>query len=366
MLYYLSMFLFVIIITFIGEMFLKNNHKIISFVFFGISILTIVLFSGFRADTVGTDVQIYILPQLNYSKQFYSIIEYISSSNIELLNSCIIYFFGKISFDTTIILSVYQFLTILPIYIALVFKRKNISITFGIFIYLFFLYHITLNIIRQSVAGSFLFLGYVLLQEKKYIKAAILSILSIMFHNSAFVIIIILTIAYLSNNCKKNSLLMKIGALTFFGILIFFSTPLLKYFSLNLKIIDEKYYYSYIERMDYSVNLFEFLLRSIISFFPIINFNLIKQEKRIDNFSWCVLIGLLFSFGTFISQYMIRLSYYFYYYYLIAIPSSINIFTKKDTSRYIVIFIQCLAIVFYWYIIYITWAWHETIPFMFK
>ena len=70
--------------------------------------------------------------------------------------------------------------------------------------YCFLLYVNTLNIVRQSIALSFMALAISLLLSKKFYQACVVIIIACLFHKTAIIGLVIILVAYLFNHIVNS------------------------------------------------------------------------------------------------------------------------------------------------------------------
>ncbi len=129
---------------------------------FLLGILLPCLLAGLRADSVGRDVSVYIVPNIKAARAahggFPGVCKALDMAP-EYLYMVLVYLTTRITDDAGLLLFLIQLLTFLPIVISAIRLKKEVSIPLAVAAYLFCFYHQTLNIMRQSMACSFILLG---------------------------------------------------------------------------------------------------------------------------------------------------------------------------------------------------------------
>lgn len=157
---------------------------------FLVGILLPCLLAGLRADSVGRDVTVYIIPNIAAARAahggFLGVCKTLNMAP-EYLYMILVYIATRITDDAGLLLFLIQLLTFLPIVMAANQLKKEVSISLAVASYLFCFYLATLNIMRQSIACSFILLGtaYLFCNNMKLNFKTILSYLcAIFFHKT--------------------------------------------------------------------------------------------------------------------------------------------------------------------------------------
>lgn len=212
---------------------------------FLLAVLIPCLLAGFRANSVGIDVEVYVVPDMRMSASAH-IQSFADCCSLldrapEYLYMLLVYLCSRITADEGLLLFMLQFLTITPILLAVVKMRKDISVPLAMATYLFCFYNNSLNMMRQSVACSFILLGAVYIFEhgqKINAKAVICFIVAFLFHNSAFIGIIAVYVlcAIPSLSLKKWAYILIYSLIILIPIVL---TPIFELFN-SLGLISEK------------------------------------------------------------------------------------------------------------------------------
>ena len=186
-----------------------------------ISVLLPSLIAGFRGDTVGTDVMVYVKPLYEGALRITGFASYMTAfPKIDFGYLCIVYYTTKIFKEMFAVLFVTALVTYIPIfYIAEYFeKEKGIKGSTVLLCYYLLFFNLTLNAVRQSVAISLILLFFVLVNSNKIIKALVTAVVAQAFHNSAVlgILIVIFSIfIYRVENQKKRFVYMSFFILAF-------------------------------------------------------------------------------------------------------------------------------------------------------
>ena len=173
----------------------KQKNKAVGLMIDCIALLLPCLLAGLRASSVGTDVTVYLEPMFNLAKESNTFELFMSKSwyqgwnlrgvaDIEIGFSVLVYLVTKIFNNFYVLQFVIQCLTIIPIYCGLKIKKEK-NLWIGMLVYFCMFYNISLNIMRQMIALSFLFLAFQYFLKRRNKLYIFYSIIAISFHNSA-------------------------------------------------------------------------------------------------------------------------------------------------------------------------------------
>lgn len=180
-----------------------------------------VLLLTFRDESVGTDTGHYI-DIFNFCESADSLMFVFISSRTEIGFATITYAISHLGMDINVAFLIYALLSIIPVYIgALCMKDKASPVLIMALYYLMF-YHYSFNIVRQSIAMSFVFLSVVQMLKGNVKLSIVLWILAVLNHNSAIIGVVFLSFIILRN----RSLLLKAAVLIslFLAVIILANT----------------------------------------------------------------------------------------------------------------------------------------------
>ena len=365
MYYYLVTFLISLFFVLLAERSRKFNRNKIFVLFSAIAIIIPCWLAGIRGESVGTDVMVYAVPQYNYAQSFSNFFTYTLFSSVEPLYSLLVYICSKLNLGVTTLLFLSQLFVILPIYVVGVKKQKKLSLTFFMFIYYFLFYHLTLNMMRQTIACSLLLLAYTHFEEKQKIKYITLSIIACLFHSSALVAVILFAAVDYANS-GKGSFLKKTGIVLATAFLAFNFQSIINIVINQLGLLPQDYYQRIIRGMqDNTISIFETLFRGVFVAFPLLTIVAGKiKDTELRKYNFVSIMGYVFSFLALIAQYLVRFSYYFQFMFLLTLPMAVRKFTSKGYQRLGVYLVLVIVVIIYWYIIYIGWGWYGTMPYV--
>ena len=286
--------------------------------------IAILILGIFRGIDVGTDYQSYInfFNFQNYSDinfDFNSIKSYLTLETIEgkqleplwsLLNYFILTIDGSYFFVNLITL-----VSVVSLY-SYTFKRqsKNPALSF-LLLYALFFYFATFNIVRQSIATSFIFCSYYFFANKKYISGVSSLTIASLFHFTAiFGIFPILLLIIPSYKIKTNSAIYLLSMSLLFGTYI--SGSILS--QVEIDTIYTNYTENKIEGIkNFIISYINYFLQFLL-FFVVVWTR--KKSVIDDKFTQIWLIGLILQNIFLEFLFFSRLADYFLVAQLIAIP----------------------------------------------
>lgn len=361
MVIYIVTFSITIILTKLAEINFSNNRKKNGIIVSVIAILIPSILAGIRHTSIGTDVTVYVeylFQKAQISKSYAEYLLYQGVSNIEIGYNILTFVIAKIFGNLHWLLFFIQLIIITNIYLFLYDKRESISMTLGMFIYLFTFYNLTLNITRQTIAVSFVIYSLIFFERKKYIKTFVLFLLGFSFHSSAAIAIIMYSIILIfdSENLSVKVKKILIALITIVVIIVQIAyMPIIEFLTYDLNIFPEKYINyilrGYNENAILKINKIGAIIRIIFLLLFFINKN---KDKKIYSYVCFAIIelGILFM-GTITSNF-IRIGYYMYLPSLFVLASnSYKVFKRDENNRILVTSFIGFIICFYWFLEYI-------------
>lgn len=126
-----------------------------------------------RADTIGTDVKVYVEPLYNAAKQstgfssymnqrWYVIWRYMYVSKFEIGFTTLVYLIVKFGGSLGTVLFLIHALIVAPIYFGLKRMDKKYPIWLGMLVFYLMFYNTSLNMMRQWIAMAILFGDYLI------------------------------------------------------------------------------------------------------------------------------------------------------------------------------------------------------------
>lgn len=365
MIIYIIMFLCSLLLIYISYII---NNKFIRKLLLLCGLLLPCLLAAFRNLSIGTDTSGYVFRLFNwsqYSNHFYDFVNLcLKAGDLNdfgyLFITFVSYkFFGNIKF----LFFISEFLVIFPIFLSLTIKSKNKStIILGMLFFYLYIYNVSLNMVRQSIAISFLILGLTLLDTKQTKKSVLCLIIAVLFHKTAVVGGVLYLIYALIKRDKKE---MKVFLFLIYVIsiisVLFYKEFIVLISDLNIYAHGVEYLnkYSIFDPKIMDTCVYVFLLLVYM-------FNNKEYKETIINskfYNFMIAESLIIlQFGMFI-RYADRLSLYFLYPFLInGLPYLYDNQKNMQKSKLILI----IFFIFYWFYSFVILNLHETIPYVFS
>ncbi|WP_155974151.1 EpsG family protein [Streptococcus ruminantium] len=351
---------------------IKKNQKIF---FVALAIILPCLLAGFRANHIGTDTEVYLMPTIDAATYSHSFSEYLDTTwfriwrflsvrDFERGFTIFVYITAKTlgSFWTKFILEMF---IVVPVYIAIK-KYGKYPIWIGMTVFYLTTYNSTLNMIRQSVAISFTLLGilYIFEKNKKGFMACLL--VAVSFHISGIALILIAMIFYFVNSNRPindssliKSEFQKVILVSIAGISTLF---LLGIVPKLLKILGLGNY------VNYFTGTFHFLPKQFIFQVPMILFIWINwkrwnEKERNARFFIVMFILTLLSLQLIsVNIYSGRIAYYFSIIGVLTYPSLCYCSSRKS-SRFLMTSLLLMYLLVYWWLYYGVQGIDGTIPY---
>ena len=363
---YLVMFsislLFILIST-------KTNKKLMKRISIIIGLLLPCLMAGLRSVNVGTDTGLYINTLYRSAFSFVNFKSFLEFSELRYYSKDILYLFttfifAKNNLSFQLLLFLYEVLIIIPIYISLRINSKTSdNVVYGMLLFYLTFYNLSLNMVRQSIAISFIILSFSLMRNKKNLLSVVSFIIAFMFHDSAVFSIIIFIIYKLLNSNIRNGIKYFISVLligVFLFTLVFYKEVLL---FVGTRGIYSKALLYLSKYSSFDVNYFGTLLNIYLVF------EFFIHQKRLDKLNennifviTLSVINLIIMFmGTFISHAQ-RIGYYSFFLLLITYLPYIN--DKQKGKLKIHNYLLIVLFIVYWFVVIYINNSNETLPYV--
>ena len=176
------------------------------------------ILAGMRKIGVGTDTNVYvnlmydaaihsenIIDYFNY--KVFSVYHFVKINTWEPGFTCLVYIVAKLFGSYQVVLFVVESIIIICIYKGLRLFRSNLPVWFGMLTFYFLFYNQTFNTMRQWVAMAILFYGFKYLVNWDIKKYLCIILVSISFHLSALIGLIIMVLFKYSVSQKTSLLL---------------------------------------------------------------------------------------------------------------------------------------------------------------
>ena len=349
-----------------------------------IAILVPCILAGMRADTIGTDVKVYVEPLYNAAKQSTSFFSYMNQRwfyiwrykyvyDFEIGFILLVYLIEKIGGSIGLVLFFIHILVLSLIYLGLKRINKRYPIWLGMLVFYMLFYNTSLNMMRQWIAMSILFYGLCYLLEHKKKKYFIVVIAACLFHTSALVGFAIYFLYMYSQkqreyirfaNFRLDGSLAPIK-LFIYGCIVLLSLNII---AVLLRAIGLAKYTGYIQGNS-SIYLMpnQIILRLPIIILLVIRWKRMMAEDELTPFyGSMIVLDLLASQLISINVYAFRIASFFSEYNMLSYSALVYAGNRKyRANRYITLLYVLAYIIYYWIYYYVITGTHATFPYVF-
>lgn len=179
-----------------------------------LAVLPPIFIAGLRDSTVGSDVELYILPIFDgIASNGQNLIEFFDSyPDIEIGYLSLNYLIAQLTDQSFFLLFSIHILIIIPLYVTAMKWRDYFSPVLFMFIFYMIFFQESLSIARQSIALSFSMLAFTLFLEKKYIYYLAFLVMSFLFHQTAVITLVFPVVYYIVDQFSiRQTYLLYIG-----------------------------------------------------------------------------------------------------------------------------------------------------------
>lgn len=329
-------------------------------IFFWISILIPCFLAAVRDPSVGIDNNVYIINNFSTARQALGFVNFYINMPVQtdILFAILLYFFGKIEFLPGFYFAV-EFLIIFPIFKVLYINRKDVSLTLGMGIFLFFFYNVSLCVMRGFIAQGFLFLAYYCyVYRKSNKKAAMYVITAFLFHSSSIIPLLFFVIVAFIKKRKSTHCWTALFVSTLIVFFIFYR-KIIKLFIPAIILLSNRYaarvnrYLKLNPNINWGDISYADLLAKgflIVFAYALGRHTKKKISKHGDMFSM-ILIGRYFCAFAANFYESLRIAYFFDYYLLFYIPELYKAIKEKNRI-FMAIVVYCVLLT-YWFFMFI-------------
>lgn len=353
-----------------------KKNKALSFILLALAILIPCYLASQRDISIGADTKGYIYGMYNLAvTSKASLLQYLaiappmySVPKTIIGYMTLTWICGQLENGFQILLFMIELLSIVPVYCAI---RKELNSTYEVLLsyalFFLFLYNISFNAARQTVALAFYLLAFVCMMQKQYKRTVLYAIIAFSFHDTVLIISVIALIKYLIIDKTKSFRTQKryeyiIIIVSILAVVEFY--PLLE-FLIRSGIYTHGSIYLAQKRFDFS--LIKTSLYLIAYIIIMLNKKYLIQSREDEFYRFISLLSVIWlQAGVFIT-YADRLSWYLFFpiaqLYLPQIANRRAANTNKQKGIYMAIII--LAFLVYWIILYGMINEHSTVPYEF-
>lgn len=326
-----------------------------------LAIIPPILIAGLRDSTVGFDVELYVLLVFNdIVSNGHNLMDFIDLySGLEIGYLFLNYMIAQVTDMPFVLLLCIHILIIVPLYATAMKWRMHFPPVLFMFIFYMIFYQETLSIVRQSIALSLSVFAITLLWEKKYAYYAVCTIIAILFHQTAVIVLSFPMIYYIVDrfSIRQNSiLLIAVGLVV---ALFFLNIDNILIWMIESGYIDMKFlkYTSADDTFTPVLGAANFVVKIVTIAYFIYIMALYKSDTILKFFLITAVLDMLFSLCALIVQPLDRISLYYRLMTCISIPYIIYnypiIYSDDETpyTRPIEGFF-CVLLFAYWFYVY--------------
>ena len=336
-------YLIPLILSIIGAFFVKN--KTIKKWLYYIICLVVILIVGLRSSTIGSDTRTY---ELFFNKiTFHTLDTHYFEFGYMILNATV----RAIADNYSMFLLVVSAISYASIFYIIKKYSANYFISITLLISLMFMYD-SMNIMRQFLAISIVFLSSTLAINRKPVKFILAIALATSIHTSAIIGLLLYPIIHAKTSLSlKNKLLLVVATL----FISFFGQNILS------AIIQKTGLY-----LDYEYRLGTIKLASTIALIRdsllllYINCQKAKNDKKFRNIAFIALLLRLLSLNLNIIG---RVASYFDIFYIVSVPNSIMSNEKNKNRLVFAVLTISLSIAHMLVILSLRPEWYNVIPY---
>lgn len=324
-----------------------------------LSLLIPCAIAGLRHHTIGTDVQVYVEPLFEvarssdsfwdfYRTEFYQTAVWsdVFVYEFEVGFDVLCYICAKVFNSIPALLFLIQALTVIPIYKGLRGFEKTQPVWLGMTVYYLMFFNSSLNLMRQWVAMAILFWGFQLLQCGKYRKYFCVVLMSMLFHFSAIMGVVIAVIYKMTGDDQSHHKKRNTFILVIFGLIAIFCLDILVYVTSWMGFRYENYISGTISLMPRQL-----LYRLPIIFLIIVRWKKLKSLNHLACF-YTVMIAydLISSQLISIFVYSGRIGLFFSEYYMLAYPAICKASSSPKNRQALRWFVVSYLCIYWWYV----------------
>ncbi len=380
MLVYLLSFL--VSLSLIG--FTEKKHKTVFLTASVMAVLIPCMVAALRADSVGTDIEVYVRPMFENARSAGGFSQYWNSCwfsdwhykyvyEHEFGFSALLYVLTRLTGSMGCVLFFIQAFTIVPIFTALALGRKNAPVWPGMLVYYLLYYNSTLNMMRQWMAMGILLLAFQLLLRKKYLGCLVLFCIAFLFHYSSLIFLPIVAVWWFLNRFKKQTLVQGSIGISAKTLMVFLIFVLGIVVLLNLKLILQlvvrlglNRFTNYLKGNDLSLMVGQLLLRLPVIAVTLLSWKrLRKATPEAPFFLAMLLLDLLAAQIVSIAKYALRISYFFACFSILLVPYLFKYQRSRFEKNAVALGLTGFYVL-YWFYFYVYTGAHETLPYHFS
>ena len=351
----------------IADMWIDDQRRFVAGSIF--AVVPPILIAGLRDSTVGSDMNLYIVPIFNgIASNGQNLMEFLDSyPDMEIGYLFVNYVIAQLTDQPFFLLLCIHILIIIPLYITAMKWREQLSPVLFMFIFYMIFFQESLSIVRQSIALSFSMLAFTFFMEKRYIGYILLMIVAFLFHQTA-VVALSFPLAYL----MVDRFSIREYYYYYIGVTLVIALFFLNFDNILIWMIENDYIDLKFLKYTSEDNTFtpvlgaaNFVVKIATIVYLIYVMFLYKSDTFLKFFLVMAFLDMLFSLCALIVQPLDRISLYYRLIACISLPYLIYnypvIFTDDDAPyARPVEFLMGLILFAYWFYVYMLGNYDDT------
>lgn len=363
--------------------FTEKKHKTVFIIASVAAVLIPCMVAALRADSVGTDIGVYVRPMFENARNALNFSQYWNSSWFSVWHykyvyehefgfSALLYLVARLTGSMGCVLFFIQAFTVVPIYVALSLDRKKAPVWPGMLVYYLLYFNSTLNMMRQWMAMGVLLLAYQLLLRKKYGGCMLLFCVAFLFHYSSLIFLPIVAVWWFLRQFQKRTLvqgsvilstrMLMVFLIFAFGVLVLLNLKLILQLVVSLG-LDR--FTNYLQGEALSLMLSQLILRLPVLCITLLSWKRLRKATPEAHFLLAMLLlDVLAAQIVSIAKYALRISYFFASFSVLLVPYLFK-YQKTRFEKTAAMLSLSGFFVLYWFYFYIYTGAHETYPYRF-
>lgn len=351
---YLCTFAISLIFVFIAN---KNKaNKIIFWLASFVTVLVPVFLATFRDQGIGTDTVTYVNDVFSQVSKVGSLTKLIRMQSSEAFGEVetgyVLLNYVASSFGNSpyVIYFVTNFVFLCTVYCCVISNNKKYMLL-SWFIFLFFFYNFSLNVVRQTVAIGFTLAAYSAFEKKKYKTMILFSIFTYLCHGTGLMVIPVLLFSWLIPLLLNKFTINKILAwVVIFSLVIIVSVQTIFSFILGNQLFSDRYSNYLVLAQDEKAGalqttfMFTYLFILFLFFLAYKHAKSIEEGKKIVYYALIHYIGTILCLSSVITYFAFRMSYYFLIVSLVFFVPRALIIIKDSTFKHPKFLLGCFII----------------------
>lgn len=334
-----------------------------------LAVLPPILIAGLRDSTVGSDMELYIVPIFTgIASNGQNLMEFIDSYPfMEIGYLFVNYVIAQLTDQPFFLLASIHILIIIPLYITAMKWRECLSPVLFMFIFYMIFFQESLSIVRQSIALSFSMLALTFFIEKRYINYFVFIIIAFLFHQTAVIALSFPLVYIIVDRFSIREYYLYYIGVTLIIVLFFLNLDGILIWLIDSGYIDLKFLKYTSEDNTFSpvLGATNIVVKIIIIAYIVFTMVLYKPDAILKFFFVMAVLDILFSLCALIMQPLDRISLYYRLMTCISIPYiiySYPVIYSDDETPYTrpIEGLFCVLLFAYWFYVYMLGDYDDT------